>query len=297
MAKTKPTTSGATRLSELSSGRQDVLNIDPAIIVTEDGFNYRDFTLPENKEHVQDLKKKIAAAGGVLQPLLVRFDPETKLPILIDGECRLRAVKELLEEGGTEIKTVPVIQKKNTTEAERVVMSLTANGQKPPSICEAGEAYKRLQTGGWTVEEIAQKTGNTVQHVNAAIELTVVDKPTRRLISMGAVSVAHARSEVKRHGEKASLVIQMAVKKAKEQQEAKKAAKAGKGDGGKKKPGRKPKEDKPVVVKRAKAKGGRFIKDDVLALITKALEAAKESDDVGIQLSAESALEALNDKE
>jgi ParB-like chromosome segregation protein Spo0J len=69
---------------------------------------------------------------GVLQPLLVRFDPQQQCAILNDGECRLRAVLELIEEG-VEIATIPILQVQGGNETERLVIALTANTGKPLS--------------------------------------------------------------------------------------------------------------------------------------------------------------------
>ena len=47
-------------------------------IVTEDNFNPRNYRLPENRDHLDELKRSIAVLG-VQVPLLVRFDTETRM--------------------------------------------------------------------------------------------------------------------------------------------------------------------------------------------------------------------------
>lgn len=291
----KDKSSGATRLADLATGRTDMLNIPPAAIVVDPDFNYRDFRLPQNKEHVKDLKRLIKAANGVQQPLWVRFDPETKVPILVDGECRLRAVKELIAEG-EEIKTVPCIQKSRLSEADRIVMSLTANGSKPPSQWEVGGAYKRLQGYGWTIADIAAKVGQTEEYVKAAIELDEAEPSVKQLLSEAAVTPAHVRGVIKKHGDGHRLIIESAVQAARKAAQEKQKAKEEKQKASGKKAKGRPAKEKPVKVTRPKKAGGRFIKDADLKLIQQALKAAMRSDDVDISTAAETALEILSGK-
>ena len=97
-----------TRLKHLAETVRDVVMIDPRIVVVEDGFNCRDYTLSENRAHLDELKRSIKV-NGTLVPLLVRYEAGTKSAVLIDGECRLRANLELIAEG-VEILSVPTVQ-------------------------------------------------------------------------------------------------------------------------------------------------------------------------------------------
>jgi hypothetical protein len=64
--------------------------IDPRIIAVEDGHNPRDYNIPENRAHLDDLKASIRE-NGTISPLWVRYDAERRAAVLVDGECRLRA--------------------------------------------------------------------------------------------------------------------------------------------------------------------------------------------------------------
>ena len=130
--------------------------MDPRIIVISEGENPRDYTLPENREHIDRLKASILSQG-VQQPLWVRFDPVTGSAVLVDGECRLRSTMELIAEGN-DIKAVPVIQKPESDEAGRLVMALTANTGKPLSKWEDGSAFQKLHNFGFEIADIAEKT-------------------------------------------------------------------------------------------------------------------------------------------
>lgn len=288
----KDKSSGASRLTDLGS-RTDMVNVDPRIIGVDEGWNYRNFGLRQNKEHLEDLKKSILV-HGVLQPLWVRMDPEKKIPIVVDGESRLRAVLELIKEGN-DIKTVPVVQKKGS-EADRLILSLTANGSKPPSQWEVGGAYKRLQGWGWTIAQIAEKMGQTEAYVKAAIELDAADPSIKKLLSEAAVTQAHVRGAIKKHGDGHRMIIESAVQAARKAAEEKQKAREEKQKASGKKPKGKPAKEKPVKVTRPKKAGGKFIKDSDLKLIQKALESAMRSDDVDISAAAETALEILSGK-
>src|ERR1700678_2993643 len=78
--------------------RRDYQMIDPRLIDIEPGFNARDYTLPENRAHLDRLKLLLIAAGRVNDAITVRLNRETGRAVVIDGECRLRATLELIAE-------------------------------------------------------------------------------------------------------------------------------------------------------------------------------------------------------
>jgi ParB-like chromosome segregation protein Spo0J len=222
------------RLRDLQvDGRQDVSKISPHDIVVEEGLNPRDFTLPENIEHIQKLKASILAMGGVQKALDVRWDNARKKPILIDGECRLRSVLELIAEGHP-ILAVPVIQKSGKaveTVADRLALALTANENRTLGQVEIGKAYLRFKGFGWTVAKIAERLGKTERFVSDA--LTLADSPDKvqELVKAGDVSKALAVKALKESngdGEAATQVLEQAAKEAKA--DGKKTAKAPKVD-------------------------------------------------------------------
>lgn len=202
-----------TRLRDLKESARDQLMIDPRIIKTEKGHNPRDFTLPENREHLDSLKTSIAAMG-TLQPLFIRYDPGTQSAILVDGECRLRANLELIKEGH-EIKSVPTIQVQGGNEAERLMVALTANTGKGFSQWELGTSVRKLQAFGWTVEDIATKMGKSVRFLNDAIQLSDTPQDVKRLLSEGSVTPALALSHARKSGDQAGVTLRKAMEEAK----------------------------------------------------------------------------------
>jgi ParB/RepB/Spo0J family partition protein len=174
------------RLRDLKNGARDMFTLDPRIILISEGENPRDYTLAENRAHLDRLKASIKV-HGVQQPLWVRYDIAGKCAILIDGECRLRAVLELIEEG-VEIVGVPVIQKAEGDEASRLVMALTANTGKPLSKWEDGAAFRKLHNFGFEACQIAEKTGHDERYIREAMELAEAPQEVRQMLSEGSVS-------------------------------------------------------------------------------------------------------------
>jgi len=196
--------------------RVNALKIDPRLIQIEPGFNYRDYTLQSNLDHVAELKESIRE-NGVQDDLWVCLDGGRI--ILMAGECRLRAVMELIAEG-VDIKTVPCQQKKGSPE-QRLLLALLENTGKPPSIWEVGKGFQRLVDFGWTEEQIARKMGQTVSYVKKALVLATADQGTCHMLDQLAVSPAAAEQAINVHGSGATLVLRKRVEEAKEKEAAK----------------------------------------------------------------------------
>ena len=186
------------RLRDLKTSARDQLMIDPRIILVDDNFNPRDYSLPENHAHLDELKRSIRE-NGVLVPLLVRFDPARKAAVLCDGECRLRAVLELIAEG-VEILTVPTVQVPGGNEQDRLLIAITANTGKPLSKWELGNAFQRLYNFGWDEPRIAVKTGYGERFIREAMELSDAPEEVKQLLSSQAVTPSLALAELRANG-------------------------------------------------------------------------------------------------
>ena len=191
-------TKDVTRLRDLKTSARDQLMIDPRIILVDDNFNPRDYTLPENHAHLDELKRSIRE-NGVLVPLLVRYDAARKAAVLNDGECRLRAVLELIAEG-VEILTVPTIQVSGGNESDRLLIAITANTGKPLSKWELGNAFQRLYRFGWDEPKIATKTGYVERFIREAMELADAPDEIKQLLSSQAVTPSLALAELRANG-------------------------------------------------------------------------------------------------
>lgn len=200
------------RLRDLKTSARDQLMIDPRIIEVEQGHNVRDYTLPENHAHLDELKRSIRE-NGTINPLWVRYDAQNKTCVLVDGECRLRANLELISEG-VEIEAVPTIQVSGGNEQERLLNSIIANTGKPLSKWELGTAFQRFHRFGWSPEKIATKTGYTERFINEAMELSDAPDEVKQLLSSQAVTPSLALAELRANGSAAVQSLQAKAKAA-----------------------------------------------------------------------------------
>jgi ParB/RepB/Spo0J family partition protein len=195
------TNKNVTRLRDLRLSARDQFMIDPRIIVVEDGHNPRDYNIPENRAHLDDLKSSIRE-NGTISPLWVRYDAERKAAVLIDGECRLRANLELIAEG-VEIEAVPCIQVPGGNEPDRLLLAVVANQNKPLSELEVGGAFRKLFNFGWSIDKIAKKSGMSVAFINRSLELADAPQAVQEMVKQQEVTPALAISEVRKNGAKA----------------------------------------------------------------------------------------------
>lgn len=202
--------------------RTNGYTVDPRLIVVEPGFNHRDYNLQTNLDHVAEIKESIRQ-NGVQNPLWVRLDAG-KI-VLVAGECRLRAVMELLEEG-VDIKSVPAIQKTGSPE-KILLMSLTENTGKAPSQWEVGAGFQRLIDFGWSPAQIAKEMGQKESWVKHALELASADKETKDLLDQAAVTPSAAIYAIRHSGTGASLRLKAQVEEAREKAAAKPGKKKG----------------------------------------------------------------------
>ena len=144
LTSTEASNKNITRLRDLRLSARDQFMIDPRIIVVEDGHNPRDYNIPENRAHLDDLKASIRE-NGTISPLWVRYDAERRAAVLVDGECRLRANLELIAEG-VEIEAVPFIQVPGGNEPDRLLLAVVANQNKPLSELELDRKSTRLNS-------------------------------------------------------------------------------------------------------------------------------------------------------
>lgn len=223
------------QLRELSQGKLEAYKIDPRKIIIRPNWNFRDTSTLEAQNHIAWLKTSIAERG-VDEPIWVENTGEKIY--LIAGECRLRALQQLWDEGN-EIY-VPTISYKGD-EASVLAKSLVENSGLPPSILEFGKAAERLLAFGWTMERIATLTpphlGLKGKHakrfVRDAVELQQAPLEVKDAVKKGMdgvqVSPALAVSATRKNREKASEIIKTEVQKAKAS--GKKKATRPKGEG------------------------------------------------------------------
>lgn len=200
------------RLKDIAQATRDSFMFDPDDIVIEEGFNSRDFTLKENREHLAALKASIKV-NGIRKPVTVRFDDGKA--ILTDGETRLRAARELKAEG-VEIQVPAIGENRGMNDADRIANQVVDNSGKQFSPLELGNNYTRLVAFGWTPKQIAERVGKTTAHVNGVLALMEAPAAVHKLIRNGQVAASQALDTIKKHGaEKGAATIAKAVERAK----------------------------------------------------------------------------------
>ncbi len=199
------------RLKDIAEGVKDLYMLDPAIITEEPGWNAR-IEGPELDAHIRQLCDSIKE-NGVKEPLTVYMKDD--VVILTNGHCRLAAVKLALSESA-EIKSVPCrVEERYCNDADRVLSLITRNSGKPLSPLEQSSVVKRLLAFGWSISQIATKTGFSISHVNDLAVLCGADAVVTDLVAAGTVSATTAVKTVKKHGSKAPEKLQEGVTVAK----------------------------------------------------------------------------------
>lgn len=188
--------------------------VDPRSIIVEKQFNPRIFQLKEHQESLEDLVRSIKTVG-IIDPLKVRVDNSGNR-ILVDGERRLRAVLALREEGHI-IAKVPTLIVAGNSESERLLTAIHANETRRITKFEYGESFKRLEKFGWSLDEIAEKTGQTPRFVREAMEIVDVPEEIKAMLAEGSVSEALVLHETRNSDpEEAVANLQEAAETAKE---------------------------------------------------------------------------------
>ena len=177
--------------------KETSFRVDPKLITVETGFNR-----PICRENVDQFKSSIKA-GATIPPIFVRVD--LGVIILVDGEHRVIAVRELIEEGET-IESMAAIHFRGN-DADRVAHILTSAQGKPLTPLDAGLQYLKLERYGWDRKKIAERIGRTISHVDSCILLAESNTDVQSAVKRGEISSTGAIDAVRTHGEAAGKVI------------------------------------------------------------------------------------------
>jgi ParB/RepB/Spo0J family partition protein len=185
----------------------DLNYIDPRLIVIKDGHNVRNFSDPRVEAHIVELMANIKQ-NGVMTPLECLRGEKLETPyidpkngkeypqyqwIVVDGQCRLTAVQRLLEQG-VDIRRVPVMGvPQGSNEANHTFDMINANVGLRFTPIELAHAYKRLRGMHYEVDEIAEKLGKSVQHVNQCLDLLEYDKDIQDALKEGKITANNVR--------------------------------------------------------------------------------------------------------
>jgi ParB family chromosome partitioning protein len=126
---------------------------------------------------------------GVLQPLIVSYDPQLDRYVLIAGERRLRASRL------AGLENVPVILRQ-ASEQQRLELALIENVQRADlTPLETAEAYHHLiDEFGLTHEEVASRVGKSREAVTNTHRLVKLPDEVKLGLAQGLITEGHARA-------------------------------------------------------------------------------------------------------
>ena len=126
---------------------------------------------------------------GILQPLVVRTNPEGPGYLLIAGERRLRAAQRLV------LRDVPVLVKEVASD-EAFELALIENIQREDlNPIEEALAYARLlEPEGMTQDTLSHRIGKSRSAIANALRLLKLGDALRAHVERGRLSAGHARA-------------------------------------------------------------------------------------------------------
>lgn len=205
----KASRDGLGGIKGLQMGKSDTYEVSPYDIHVKPGWNGRDFSLPENQDHVEVLAHSIAVKS-VQVPLTVYL--EGGLLYLSDGESRLRAVLYAINVLNKPVLSVPVrTEQRGSNDADRIAAQLIRNSGKPFNPLEKASVVRRLMGFGWTPEKVAAEVGLRPGRISELLKLLELPEPVRQRVQQGAVAASEAVRIVREHGDAAPALVERAV--------------------------------------------------------------------------------------
>lgn len=113
-------------------------------------------------ETFEELKNSIKEEGLKL-PIGVQLNKTTGKYKVVHGFRRTKAIRDLVNEG-VEIKTV-LVQNVSGTEEQILIDHITKNSGLPLTSLELSKIFSKLKKYGYSIEEIAKRTGNKYHKV------------------------------------------------------------------------------------------------------------------------------------
>jgi ParB-like chromosome segregation protein Spo0J len=175
---------------------------------------------PIDWEHVAKLERAYSS-GAQFDPLEVRV--EAGRIIVVGGQHRTLAAQAAIKKG----KPVRALSCRHFRggDDEQAAHMVTSAGGLPITPIFRAEKYKELRHFGWSEQKIADRVGESIDHVRNHLKLIDANTDVRQAVAAGEISMTNAIDLVDEHQSQAGAVIQAEVKKAKAQ--GKKRATAG----------------------------------------------------------------------
>lgn len=142
-----------------------------------------------DEDEIRELAQSIGEQG-VLQPLVVRRDPEIAGSYeIVAGERRWRAAQL------AQLHQLPVIVR-DVTDREALEISLVENVQREDlTALEEAQGYKRLiDDFGHTHDALAKAVGKSRSHMANTLRLLGLPEPVKAMLDDGKLTAGHARA-------------------------------------------------------------------------------------------------------
>lgn len=141
-----------------------------------------------DEESLKELAGSIEK-NGIIQPVVVRKDPNNEGYEIVAGERRWRASKVI------NLDSVPVIIK-DLNDKECLEVSIIENIQRQDiNPIEEGEAYRKLiDEFSYTHEELASTLGKSRSHITNMIRMLSLPNGVKTMINEKKLSMGHARA-------------------------------------------------------------------------------------------------------
>lgn len=177
--------------------KETAFKVAPHLIEVEDGFNR-----PINRERVESFKISMRNEA-IIPPIFVRVD--VGRIIMVDGEHRLIAARELIAEG-VEIPFLSAIQFRGD-DGDAICHKISTSHENGIAPLEQGRDYQKLLRMGWDEKKIAGRVGLSISHIKMCLSLQEANSDVKEHIQDGTISGTEAAKLLKQHGRKTGKVI------------------------------------------------------------------------------------------
>lgn len=196
--------------------KETSFKVDPFKIQIRPGFNR-----PISREHIETIKE--ALRGGVKLKAIdvaVERTAEKSVIFMVDGEHRMWAVRELIEEyraglpSGRDLGDMSAVEFKGGID-EQIAHMLSSGESLGISTLVQGEKYIELMKYNWDLARIAARFGKSETHVKNCLMLANANPDVKQSVRSGEVAGTVAVDIIREHGVDAGRVIQSTLEQVK----------------------------------------------------------------------------------
>jgi ParB/RepB/Spo0J family partition protein len=199
---------------EFARGQTTVM-IDPRRVRIKAGLNIRDMTTEAFKAGIEELANSIETQG-FLNSHPIEYSKDDEGYYVTAGHRRLLASLRVIERGNVELFAIPALpEAKGTKLVDRDINLIISNNGERLTLAEEGEGFKRLMGHGLTIQQISQRCGKSITHINNALDFLSAPAEAHALVGQGKVSATLAAKTIRKEGAKKGVeTLQKAVETA-----------------------------------------------------------------------------------